>query len=864
MTFYRRLLPLLVAAIMLAACVCVRADYTAVVNPNSSVVTNFQGWGTSLCWWANVIGSYPNRTNYVNLAFNTLKLNIVRYNIGGGENPSSPVAGQGYRTIMQGFEPTNGIWNWNVDTNQRWVLQQAETQGANLVDAFANSPPWWMCVNSNCVGNASDTNNLQVNNETNFAIYLATVVSNLTVLDGDHFNYVTPMNEPNGSKWYPSGGPTQEGCDMNPSQQGTVVGILRTQLNTIAPSVGIDAAEDVDPYQTYNDLTSYTAGQLGDVALFTTHTYSFTGASDMTSEAASQKKPLWVSEYGDSDGTGMTMARYIYNGINVMGARAWVYWQVVDSAGGWGFLLNSLLATTNPSYTPNYTINEKFYVMGQFSEFIRPGCNIISVNDTNTLAAWNPTNSTLVLAMVNNTSSSLNVTYNLADFGSLFWQCSATQTDPSENMATLPATLVTNQTFTAAIPASSVTTFVLTVVPKAPVLVSPLSAPATNLLVVYAGVIPTLSVTVESLLPLSYQWFSNSVAIGGVTNAEYTPPTLPASGLPSIGCIVSNTAGSVTSLWSVAVIPQPFASYPQSVLALNPVGYWRLNETPDNGTGNQGAVCHDYVGGNDGVYSNVTLARPGYNPATDPPEMAARFGTYASANSDAGQIQNPDFSEPAGSNGEFSVTAWVNGDGSAQTLNAGIVARGYLGGEEMTLDEGANGTDLRFEVGNATGTASAATSTINLQADTGWHFLAGVCDEANGNVLFYLDGVLVGQAAIPVGSGITNASSVPLSIGARATSATSGNNLQFVGKMNDVAIYNYALSVSQVDQLYTAASVPLMSLTSSNNTPAINFTGELLSSTNVAGPYNPVSGASPPSYTIPLTNSQMFYRVNNQ
>ena len=105
---------------LLAAPVALRADYTATINPNSLLVTNFQGWGTSLCWWANVVGSYPNRTNYMDLAFNTLKLNIVRYNIGGGQNPSINYPSQGYRTKMQGFEPTNGIWNWNADANQEY------------------------------------------------------------------------------------------------------------------------------------------------------------------------------------------------------------------------------------------------------------------------------------------------------------------------------------------------------------------------------------------------------------------------------------------------------------------------------------------------------------------------------------------------------------------------------------------------------------------------------------------------------------------------------------------------------------------------------------------------------------------------
>ena len=442
------------AVFLLIAPASVRADYTAVVSPGSILATNFQGWGTSLAWWANVIGNYPNRTNFVDMAFTQLKLNIARYNIGGGENPSSPVSGQGYRTIMQGFEPTNGIWNWNADTNQRWVLQQAEARGVNLVDAFANSPPWWMCVNSNCVGNASFTNNLQVNCETNFATYLATVVSNLTVLDGDHFNYVTPMNEPNGSKWY-SGSPSQEGCNMNPAQQSDMVSNLYVQLQTIAPSVGIDAAEDVDPEQSYLDLNSYSSTSLSEVSLFTTHTYSFTGAGNLKTKAGSQKKTLWVSEYGDSDATGFTMARRIHDDITMMGLRAWVYWQMIDSATGWGFLKNSLLSPTNPSYTTNYTINGKFYIMGQFSEFIQPGCNIISVNDTNTLAAYNPTNSTLVLVMINTNGSSLNVTYNLNSFGSLPWQASATRTSLNENMTNVPAPTVTANQFTYAISAQS-------------------------------------------------------------------------------------------------------------------------------------------------------------------------------------------------------------------------------------------------------------------------------------------------------------------------------------------------------------------------------------------------------------------------
>ena len=52
----------------------------------------FEGWGTSLCWWANRIGYSDKLTDAAADAFfdpdKGLGLNIVRYNIGGGDDPS--------------------------------------------------------------------------------------------------------------------------------------------------------------------------------------------------------------------------------------------------------------------------------------------------------------------------------------------------------------------------------------------------------------------------------------------------------------------------------------------------------------------------------------------------------------------------------------------------------------------------------------------------------------------------------------------------------------------------------------------------------------------------------------------------------
>ena len=64
----------------------------------------WEGWGSSLAWWARAIGGTANADYYADLIYTTnmtdglpgLGLNIVRYNIGGGgiNQPQETVTGQ--------------------------------------------------------------------------------------------------------------------------------------------------------------------------------------------------------------------------------------------------------------------------------------------------------------------------------------------------------------------------------------------------------------------------------------------------------------------------------------------------------------------------------------------------------------------------------------------------------------------------------------------------------------------------------------------------------------------------------------------------------------------------------------------------
>jgi hypothetical protein len=85
---------------------------------------NFQGWGTSICWWGNIIGKYPEKTRdtILGLVFDTssgLGLNIIRYNIGGGDAPSHNHMGVGKE--MEGFlSEESATYDWTKDAGQRF------------------------------------------------------------------------------------------------------------------------------------------------------------------------------------------------------------------------------------------------------------------------------------------------------------------------------------------------------------------------------------------------------------------------------------------------------------------------------------------------------------------------------------------------------------------------------------------------------------------------------------------------------------------------------------------------------------------------------------------------------------------------
>ncbi|KUN28250.1 beta-1,6-galactanase [Streptomyces antibioticus] len=409
-----------------------RADATIAVTPGTSYGT-WEGWGTSLAWWANVFGA---RDDFADLFFTTksttyngtslpgLGLNIARYNLGacsgnavGGESmvasPNIPAFKQieGYWQDWNNEDPTSSAWDWTADATQRAMLTKAVARGATT-ELFANSPMWWMCLNHNPSGASDGGNNLQSWNYRQHASHLASVALRAKNNWGVNFATVDAFNEPSSSWWTATG--TQEGCHMDATVQAAVLPYLRSELNSRGLSGVKISASDETNYDlartTWNSFSSTTKGYVDQVNV---HGYQGSGGRrDLlyTDVVTTAGKKLWNSETGDSDGTGYNLAFNLLYDFRWLHPTAWVYWQVMDPTAGWGVIKYDA-STLQPG-----AIETKYYVLAQFSRHIRPGMRILDTGVSYATAAYDATAKRLVIVALNTSTSAQTLTFDLSRF----------------------------------------------------------------------------------------------------------------------------------------------------------------------------------------------------------------------------------------------------------------------------------------------------------------------------------------------------------------------------------------------------------------------------------------------------------------
>jgi hypothetical protein len=227
----------------------------------------------------------------------------------------------------------------------------------------------------------------------------------------------------------------------------------------------------------------------------------------------------------------------------------------------------------------------------------------------------------------------------------------------------------------------------------------------------------------------------------------------------------------------------PLSAYAQVVLADDPIAYWRLDES-------SGVVARDSSGhGNDATYiGGVQLGTPGA--IANDPDTAATFDG-ATGYLDAGD--NFAFPETQA----FSVEAWVRslsmqgygGIFSREDTSGGPPSEGYLG--FVSPGDGVYGFQ-RLDGNNLT----SVNSTLPASASHYDHVVATY----DGNVMtLYVNGVAESSqpAAFSI-AGATHHFVVAAEVG--------GAEDFFDGALDDVAVYEHALSANRVTAHYLSGT----------------------------------------------------------
>lgn len=183
---------------------------------NAKKLQSIKGFGTSSCWWSQYCtGSAADELAEALYGDTGLRLNIYRYNVGGGYDKGNVRVTNPWRLTESLYEfdreTEEGAWNFDNDRTAREFMQKCLAKGnIDTLILFANSPHWSHTSTGQASGSLlMHTCNLPQMNYKKFVDYMLDIAEHF-INDGIPVTHISPINEPQW-KW---GGSFvwQEGC----------------------------------------------------------------------------------------------------------------------------------------------------------------------------------------------------------------------------------------------------------------------------------------------------------------------------------------------------------------------------------------------------------------------------------------------------------------------------------------------------------------------------------------------------------------------------------------------------------------------------------------------------------------------------
>jgi hypothetical protein len=294
-----------------------------------------------------------------------------------------------------------------------------------------------------------------------------------------------------------------------------------------------------------------------------------------------------------------------------------------------------------------------------------------------------------------------------------------------------------------------------------------------NLIAIYTG--DSLKLYLNNILKgtLAYSGGTNSID-NNLRIGSWDNPSLPQNTLRQLDDIAiynrALTQEEITSLYTGEPVNPPTTCNPlPSNLQNGLVGYWPFcgNANDESGNGNDGTVNGECVLSVD-RNSNLSSAY----------SFPSNSNSYISMGS-------PELLKISG---EISISIWVYMDGG--TLNPRAIEFGNESSGYRIGPVGSANNDRIINMVYANSTVSCTASSLE------WHHIS-MTVESNGTQKAYLDGNLI-QTNVIAGT-LDNIYSNELNIGRKPTSDFDA----WGGLIDDIGIWNRALTAAEVQQLYT-------------------------------------------------------------
>jgi len=479
--------------------------------------------GASGCWFSEGIGrDWPaaKREKIAQLLFSKkldkagnpegIGLSAWRFNIGAGTAEQGDSSGiKDFRKRTESFLKPDGTYDWTKQSGYQFFLRKAHEYGVENLIAFSNTPPVQFARNGLGYKTEKDyTSNLKADAYDAYANFLAQVVKHFDA-EGLHFQYVSPVNEPqwDWSRKYKEA--DQEGSPWKNEEIYKVTTALNTALDKeklnskiLITEAGMlnylyggNTGASKQIQQFFNSKSPLYVGGLSHVPkVIAGHSY-YTESND-TVLVSTRKKvadtalqygvDYWQSEYsmladGFREGVkgkrsamdcALFLSKVIYTDLTVGNATAWQFWNSYEP-GKAEFDTRYYLIALDPK--PDYkdgefTITKNLWALGHYSLFVRPGMQRIITSADNTgqptlnknllISSYIDKNNKLVVVAVNNGTIGIDLKLELKNTKKKYKKAVQYLTDSSDASNMKPSAVPSYQSGML-LPARSISTIVI-------------------------------------------------------------------------------------------------------------------------------------------------------------------------------------------------------------------------------------------------------------------------------------------------------------------------------------------------------------------------------------------------------------------